>query len=332
MYSTCIHCHAPLGANEAIESCPVGQRLAFDAALGRLWIVCQRCREWNLTPIEERWEAIEECERLFRGTRLRASTDNIGLAKLPEGLELVRVGKPLKPEMAAWRYGAEFRRRRRSALVYGAAFIGPVYAVNILANAQVVPSAVFAVVISLVAGGAAVQIRSRWRPRVVLDDGRVRRLGIRESMHARLEADGDSWLLRWKAGDVAQSLEGAPAQRALRSILAGVNAGGGRSDDIRGALELLDSVGGGDRFLTRIARAWNPDQVKGLHYLSSDIRLAVEMALHEDTERRALEGELTSLENEWRLAEEIAGIADNLFVGKALHVGRLAARDDAGPA
>jgi hypothetical protein len=38
------------------------------------------------------------------------------------------------------------------------------------------------------------------------------------------------------------------------------------------------------------------------------------MAVHEATERRALEGELARLAEEWKEAEEIADIADNLFV------------------
>jgi hypothetical protein len=82
MFSTCIFCHAALGAIEAIEHFPVGRRLAFDAARGRLWVVCPACGRWKLTPIEERWEAVEECERRFRGTVLRRSTDQIGLARL----------------------------------------------------------------------------------------------------------------------------------------------------------------------------------------------------------------------------------------------------------
>src|SRR4051794_20564233 len=111
MFSTCIHCHVPLGSNDTIEHFQVGQRLAFDPAKGRLWVVCPACRRWNLTPLEERWEAIEECERLFRGTRLRASTDNIGLARLHSGMELVRVGRPQLPEIASWRYAMTLRRR-----------------------------------------------------------------------------------------------------------------------------------------------------------------------------------------------------------------------------
>src|SRR5687767_1870588 len=99
MYRTCLFCSSALGSNEAVEHFPVGRRLAFDAAKGRLWVVCRKCERWNLTPLEERWEAIEECERAFRATRLRVSTDEIGLARLKEGLELVRIGEPQRPEM-----------------------------------------------------------------------------------------------------------------------------------------------------------------------------------------------------------------------------------------
>ncbi len=40
--------------------------------------------------------------------------------------------------------------------------------------------------------------------------------------------------------------------------------------------------------------------------------LALEMALHERTERQPLKGELAALEAAWREAEEIAQIADTL--------------------
>src|SRR5689334_11165251 len=131
MYSTCLFCNADLGANEVIEHFPVGRRLAFDAAKGRLWVVCRRCERWNLTPLEERWEAIEACEREFANTKLRVSTDEIGLARLREGLELVRIGAPQRPEMAAWRYGDQFgrRRRRHLTLLAGGVAIGGVVVV-----------------------------------------------------------------------------------------------------------------------------------------------------------------------------------------------------------
>ncbi|MYE17206.1 MAG: hypothetical protein F4Y07_12070 [Gemmatimonadetes bacterium] len=43
-------------------------------------------------------------------------------------------------------------------------------------------------------------------------------------------------------------------------------------------------------------------------------RLALELALHEEQERRALEGELWILEKAWKEAEEIAAIADSLLL------------------
>ena len=55
MYTACIFCHEPLGANETIEHFPIGRRLAFDSAKGRLWVVCRSCAQWNLTPLEEQW-------------------------------------------------------------------------------------------------------------------------------------------------------------------------------------------------------------------------------------------------------------------------------------
>ena len=54
-------------------------------------------------------------------------------------------------------------------------------------------------------------------------------------------------------------------------------------------------------------------------YLSkfpTEITLALEMALHEEEEHRALESELWKLERAWRDAEEIAGIADSLLLPK----------------
>jgi hypothetical protein len=42
-------------------------------------------------------------------------------------------------------------------------------------------------------------------------------------------------------------------------------------------------------------------------------RLALEMAAHEESERRAMSGELAELEAAWRGAEEIAEIADAMF-------------------
>ena len=105
MYATCTFCYAALGTNEVIETFSVSRRVAFDPAKGCLWAICPVCARWNLAPLEERWEAVEECERRFRATALRYTSGNIGLASLHDDVELIRVGPALRPEVAAWRYG-----------------------------------------------------------------------------------------------------------------------------------------------------------------------------------------------------------------------------------
>ena len=63
--------------------------------------------------------------------------------------------------------------------------------------------------------------------------------------------------------------------------------------------------------------AFEYDGVPGyIHKMPKPTRLALEMALHEEQERRALEGELWRLERAWHEAEEIAAIADNLLLPK----------------
>lgn len=48
------------------------------------------------------------------------------------------------------------------------------------------------------------------------------------------------------------------------------------------------------------------------------VRLAAEMAVHEESERLALHGALVDLEAQWKDAEEIAAFADGLFTTPAL--------------
>ena len=53
---------------------------------------------------------------------------------------------------------------------------------------------------------------------------------------------------------------------------------------------------------------------QGLYGLPGSHRLALEMALHEEAERRAMQGELKELERAWQDAEEIASISDSLLL------------------
>jgi hypothetical protein len=339
LYSTCIFCHTGLGSNEAIEHFPVGRRLAFDAAKGRLWVVCRACERWNLSPLEERWEAIEECEKLFRDTRLRVSTDNIGLARLKEGTTLVRVGDPQRPEMAAWRYGDQFHQRRRK------------YIALTVAGVVVVGGVVVAgPVMGLLGGGGVsvangvVQLYRHGTIARVRVNGKVLKLSRKMLGMVSLRTDRESEFsmqipyktLRafWKGFEwdslPTVKLQGAEALAAARHVLPLINRGGARQSQVADAVSVLERSSGVSNLFGNTAASWTSlteeRERKGMWSWNSDgpigrisllpppVRLALEMSLHEDDERRALEGELMLLEDRWREAEEVAAISDDMFL------------------
>jgi hypothetical protein len=347
MYSTCLFCHAALGTNEAIEHFPVGRRLAFDAAKGRLWVVCRSCERWNLTPIEERWEAIEECERAFRNTKLRVSTDNVGLARLREGTTLIRIGEPQRPELAAWRYGDQFGRRRRQFVVRSTTIVaaagglilaGPLVglasmsAVNLLNIGNFVRSMVGVARISVRGKQyrlnryslAHVELRPHELLGFELEVPHMWPYKTRMSLFAAGGARPFS-----QANQPSLILRGDEARQAARNLLPGINASGGSMTAVRDAVNLLDETPRSDDTFAAIA-GLAPGPKRGLAWVRGHVRrfetpytlsalpaaqrLALEMALHEDDERRALEGELAVLEERWKEAEEIAAISDDLFL------------------
>ena len=334
MYSTCLFCNEDLGKNEVIEQFPIGRRLAYDAAKGRLWVVCRKCERWNLTPLEERWEAIEEAERLFSATRLRVSTDNIGLAKLREGLELVRIGSALRPEMAAWRYGDQFGRRRRNHLLLSGVGIAAVGGILILGPGT-----------GIIAGGgwgmwqgmnALHSAYQKRRTRLSLRlPGENRVVTIRKNHlnHTTLTRDPESgWMLnlsydpRGKWDLTGKSYEmlpirGEPAIRIAGQILPKINSAGAKAAQVQDAVRVLEqhthpfSFFAEAHFLpTKRRRSSRAGVAQQIAKFPIEVRLALEMAAHEEQERRALEGELALLEASWREAEEIAKIADDMFV------------------
>lgn len=313
MYANCMFCSRPLGENQVVEHFPVGRRLAFDSERGRLWVVCKKCERWNLTPIEERWEAVEACERLFRSTRLRASTENIGLARHLEGLELVRIGRPLRPEFAAWRYGDQFGRRRTRAILYGAGAAAVLGGISIG---------------GVIVGGAGANLWLFWNAwysgrtlvKLRTDEGRVIKLKEQDLKGTRLRAngDGDGYLLEVRKGRKRFSFEGKEAEHHLARIIPKINRMGGKKDTIQEAVASIEEAGHPDAFLAQISSGRQFVDRKGipgyLNKMPAPTKLALEMALHEEQERRALAGELWLLAEAWREAEEIAAISDNLLL------------------
>ena len=315
MFATCIYCNQPLGANEAIEEFPVGRRLAFDGAKGRLWVVCRQCERWNLSPLDTRWEAIEACERAFRSTRMRVSTDNMGLARLTEGLELVRVGAPLRPEFAAWRYGDQFGRRQRRAILLGGGAALGVAGVMVAGAAAGIGFGAF--------GGFWGQIpnliNAMRSAKVALPDGRVLKVRGTTLAATRLSMDlAGMPVLAFRHARRDEIFRGEEALQLAGRMIPSINVAGGSKSTVRDAVRALDASRGPegfiDSYLREIKPAATPLKAKPIRRMRAPTRLALEMALHEEAERRAIEGELHLLEAAWREAEEIAGISDDMLV------------------
>jgi hypothetical protein len=91
-------------------------------------------------------------------------------------------------------------------------------------------------------------------------------------------------------------------------------------------VRLIEEARSPERFFSAAAAA-RGDKQRGVFFqvdaarvakMDATTRLALEMAAHEEAERRALEGELALLEDAWREAEEIAGIADRLLIPESI--------------
>jgi hypothetical protein len=317
MYTTCMFCNRSLGQNEVVEHFPVGRRLAFDAERGRLWVVCRKCERWNLSPLEERWEAVETCERLFRDTRVRVSTENVGLARHPEGLELVRIGQPMRPEFAAWRYGDQFGRRRKRALVYtvgGAVVVGGV----LIGGAAT--GAISAVVLGQTGNLWNVWMNGRTLVKLRTDDDRVLKLKNPDLLGTRLRPadDGEGFALEVRRGRKKEWFHGSEAERMVARIVPKMNRMGGKQRTVEEAVGEIEHHGHPDDFLAQVVTGDRFRDKKGvpgyINKMPTPTKLALEMALHEEQERRALEGELWRLERAWEEAEEIAAISDSLLL------------------
>jgi hypothetical protein len=338
VYATCLFCAAQLGDNRVVETFPVGRRLAFDAAKGRLWVVCRDCERWNLTPLEERWEAVEDCERRFRHARKRVATDNIGLAKLDEGLELVRIGEPLRPEFAAWRYGDQFGRRRTRMIIRGSA-IGTAAAALVVGSVALGGLAVGAVALYRVAEAIARRIKdNRVIANVPCDDGNNVIVLGQHLPFARLctEAAGATgWRLELAHAGGKTTMHGEYALHAAALIMPSINGTGANALQVRRAIRRLEAHAEPVAYMRSTAAISSHGSRTGvsstLRGLPADMRLAVEMAANEENERYALEGEMALLAMAWEEAEEIAAIADDLVVSPEIEQQLEALRRETSP-
>jgi hypothetical protein len=328
MYSTCLYCTKDLGANEVLDTLPVGRRIAFDAAQGRLWVVCGHCGKWNLVPFDTRLETIDRCEQIFRDTHTRFSTDNIGLARVREGMELVRIGPALRPEFAAWRYGDRFASRRRRNILIGVTSVAVVGG-GMVGLAAIAGSGVGAQFI--VRGAFDFYARHRIATRFMREGGgdplTLTRADVKRSRLQRIEGPPAVWGLsvparhagngNWSGGkrvDENALLVGADAVAGLGQLLPVIAGTAGSKQQVRAAVDLVEAHTTLEALIARarLEASAKQNSLGKLGSLGAEPRLALEMLANEDAERRWLEGELKLLERQWREADRLAIVADGL--------------------
>lgn len=284
-------------------------RPAYDPWLGRLWRVCPSCKRWNVTPLEERWEAMEEYERSARDAgRSVLRTEHLDLVETGSG-QLIRVGRAPRPELAGWRYGDILPHARAGGLLawlrrlvlgmptsafgynagYGVGFFEPTetghwFTSPFIDDASTLTAAFLHVPLARTcpACGGPLAL-APWRFQ-----------GI------RLLADGDQPTLVAICAlcEEEVALPAAQARPALRLGLSIVNRRLVQRPVVEEAARQLDRSNGPSGMLRRLANA-------GLTVGEIPVtdRLALGMALDEQSEADLLEAE-------WREAEELAAIVD----------------------
>jgi hypothetical protein len=133
-------------------------------------------------------------------------------------------------------------------------------------------------------------------------------------------ADEPHWAISFYLDGRRHIFRGREALHIAHLVAPAINENGGTPANVRTAVKEIEDAGSAEKYFLR-ARDFvgSPGhKYSDLRGFPSHLRLAFEMAAHEESERAAMAGELAQLESDWREAEEIASIADNMFVPRAV--------------
>ncbi|MDX1393834.1 MAG: hypothetical protein R3195_05565 [Gemmatimonadota bacterium] len=322
MFTHCTFCHRPFDDNESLEHLRAGREVAFDPDRGRLWHICRSCRRWSLAPIEERWEALEELERLTRDrARLLAETDNVALLRA-EDLKIVRVGRTNLDEEAWWRFGREFKRRRSIHKAWGMAGMGGFGVLLTTGTAGAVGGGLGIYWTWRLAKRAPELGRflkfgkTAWKGRALCTScgaeldrvpfDEIQRLTIGVSSEGEAVVTRRCRICRSREPGAGFLWTGAEGDHLLRRSLAYRNFAGASDSELKFATNAIEGAGS-TAALTRTLASHS----LSIGRMGVPNALALEIAINEETERRLLEMELAELEARWRVEEEIAAIVDN---------------------
>lgn len=347
MYTHCLRCGRSLGRNSELADLPIGRCIAFDREKGRVWVICTHCRQWNLLPLEERWEALEEAEQVVATAESRVEGGHIGLARTADGLELLRATGLRDADIANWRYGRRLQRRR--SLLWWIAGASMALAVALGARAALASgSSFFGIYAGLfVASWFALVWHDPPRPwmRIVPELGAAQRVWQWQLSQIRFERSSPesppSLVVPRRDGEL--HLQGPFAAAFLASLFPRINGldctGASIEQAIARVAEAERNVDRqpakpqrkrGERRMStepapasaRPLRPWERLAVRHLRQpiLQQDAeqRLALEMAVTEEVESLQLSRRATVALDEWPEQEEIAAIADDLLIPESI--------------
>jgi hypothetical protein len=318
IFSRCLFCHAAISENETFEGMTRGQRFAFDPARGRLWVICDECKRWNLVPIEERWETVESLEKIARDeARLMVKTENVSLLRIGD-VELIRIGAAGLPEEAWWRYGREITSRRAEFQRYNLR-MGRISSAVAMSGVTLARGAIIGIGMQPVVRTIMREMKfgpTAWRGAArcagcgsVLREihfDNTKRVIIARGENGALELRYRCYRCQFEGLHAGYRLTGISAEHLLRRVLAYRHFDGATESHIRASSTVIEEIGSPDQLTQRLAL-----QRVHLGELPRPYTLALEIALNELTERKLLQLELKELEARWLEEEKLARIVDD---------------------
>lgn len=317
--SRCFSCERPFSGPTTAHGLPSRGWVAYDIDTTHLWVICERCRSWNLVDQSERFDTVDrlEWECQARGVRLGESR-NVQLIQLADRL-VVRIGSADLPERASWRYGHALRRRRARFTspftVAGAAAYG---ALSYLGESVGLVDRRFKV--TLDSSGLADLVRWRrfgwaaWRGRRTCPNcGSVLRALPYSSSWSLRPVDTEAGLTLsvpcprcdfWTPENVYH-MAGHDAEHTLLRVLAYQHVEGVADETIHSATGLLERAGS-VRELCRNVTA----NGETLWRMPLSQRVALEIAVNQMAEERLLANRVQALVATWRKEHVLAEIQD----------------------
>lgn len=295
MNATCAWCDKPLGVNELLAEYPVGRRLAFDPATARIWAICPKCERWNLSYLDEpeRRAAVKRLDDFLAATPHHTDADDLTFGEVGD-TQLTRVGATGWRSFAAWRYGRKLHKRYRHSLVFTPVWLALLIYINTPAGQRLLDQAWF---LTLFLGALILLTMRLKRERsfnIPSEDRTPWVVDPDDAAKMKLEIRGERWTLLIPTHADHIRLEAFDALDALRQGLPLLNVRGASPATVAKAVDLILSQGGPARFLsTTLSREGLGDGVHKIGRIGDLITVALEIAVNEMSEQRALADDLT---------------------------------------